>query len=198
MNQNNDPIKDNLEDRQKGWDYIIETVTELLKVIVISLVIIIPVRYFLLQPFFVKGASMEPNFFDHEYLVIDEISYRFKEPHRGDIVVFRYPKDPRQFFIKRIVALPNETIEIKNNTVYINGVKIDESQYLPTDNATVGNVFTKLGPTEFFVMGDNRNYSLDSRSFGPVTKEFIVGRAWFRGFPFNKFKIFSSPDYKFN
>jgi signal peptidase I len=80
-------------------------VFELVKIVVISLVIIIPIRYFLIQPFYVKGASMEPNFHDHEYLIIDEITYRFKDPQRGDIIVFRYPRDPQEFFIKRIIFL---------------------------------------------------------------------------------------------
>ena len=185
-------------DEPQGSRLVAESVSELLKVIVISLIIIIPVRYFLLQPFFVKGASMEPNFYDHEYLVIDEISYRFKNPQRGEIVVFRYPKDPRQYFIKRIVGLPNETIEIKDNLVFVNGVKIDEAGYLSADTVTLGNVFTKLGPNEFFLMGDNRNFSLDSRTFGAVDRHFLIGRAWFRGFPFNKFRIFEPPAYKLN
>src|SRR3989344_5652344 len=90
-------------------------VFELIKVVVISLAIIIPVRYYLIQPFYVKGASMEPNFYDKEYLIIDEISYRFYAPERGDIVVFRYPGDPGQFFIKRVIGLPGESIRIRNN-----------------------------------------------------------------------------------
>lgn len=174
-----------------------DLLSELLKVVLISLIIIIPVRYFVLQPFFVKGASMEPNFYDHEYLVIDEISYRFKEPQRGEIVVFRYPKDPRQYFIKRIVGLPNEALEIKENSIYINGVKIDESGYLPEETTTFGNLFVKLGSDQYFLMGDNRNFSLDSRSFGPVPRQFIVGRAWFRGWPFDKFTVFQAPMYNF-
>src|SRR3990167_6829816 len=90
---------------------------ETTKVVVISLAIILPIRYYLVQPFFVKGASMEPNFEDGDYLLVDELSYRFSVPKRGDVVIFRYPQDPSQFFIKRIIGLPDETIEIKNNTV---------------------------------------------------------------------------------
>ena len=187
----------NIVEELKGGRFISETISELLKVIVISLIIIIPVRYFLLQPFFVKGASMEPNFYDHEYLVIDEISYRFKQPQRGEIIVFRYPKDIRQYFIKRIIGLPNDSLEIKDNAMYVNGLKLDETGYLPKTTNTFGNAFIKLGPDEYFLMGDNRDFSLDSRSFGPVNKKYIVGRAWFRGFPFNKFKIFQAPGYKF-
>ena len=97
----------------------LEYIGELIRVVVISLAIILPVRYFLVQPFYVKGASMEPNFYDHEYLIIDELSYRFREPARGEIVVFRYPADPTQFFIKRVLGLPGETIEIHNGILAI-------------------------------------------------------------------------------
>ncbi|HLD69247.1 MAG TPA: signal peptidase I, partial [Candidatus Omnitrophota bacterium] len=91
----------------EGWFGSLKSfIWETVKVVVISLAIIIPVRYFLIQPFYVKGASMEPNFYDQEYLIIDEISYRFREPQRGEIVVFRYPRDPASFFIKRIIGLP--------------------------------------------------------------------------------------------
>ena len=101
--------------RQEALAFIWETI----KVVVISLAIIIPVRYFVVQPFFVKGASMEPTFEDNNYILIDEISYRFNDPERGDVVVFRFPEDKSQFFIKRIIGLPEETIEIKNDHVII-------------------------------------------------------------------------------
>src|SRR3989339_2004483 len=94
-------------------------VLEVVQIVIISAAIIIPIRYFLIQPFYVKGASMEPNFYDHEYLIIDEISYRFHEPQRGDIVVFRYPDDPSQFFIKRLIGLPSEIIKINDGKITI-------------------------------------------------------------------------------
>ena len=90
-------------------------VFEVVKVVVISLAIIIPVRYFLIQPFYVKGASMEPSFYDHEYLIVDEMSYRFRLPERGEIVVFKYPLDPSQYFIKRVIGLPGEKVEISSS-----------------------------------------------------------------------------------
>jgi signal peptidase I len=172
---------------------------EVIQVVVISLVIIIPIRYFLIQPFYVKGASMEPNFYDHEYLIIDEISYRFAEPERGDIVVFRYPNDPKQYFIKRIVGLPNETVEVINGQVMVyneenlEGVIVEE-EYLD-QGFTAGNKKIKLRSDEYFVMGDNRNSSLDSRSFGPVNRNYIVGKVWLRGWPVTKLKVFKTPDY---
>ncbi len=174
---------------------------ELLQVVAVSLAIIIPVRYFLVQPFYVKGASMEPNFYDHEYLVIDELSYRFGEPERGDIVVFNYPQDPSQHFIKRVIGLPGETVEVKEgkiklyNDIHPNGMIIDESGYLSQD-FTAGSVTATLKPEEYFLLGDNRAVSLDSRYFGPVQRSAIVGRVWVRGFPFDRWKHFDATTYK--
>ena len=178
---------------------------ELLKVVIISLVIIIPVRYFLIQPFYVKGMSMEPNFHDHEYLIIDEISYRFNNPKRGDIIVFRYPKDPQEYFIKRVIGLPGEKVEIKDGQVYIynqqykDGVILDE-KYLSPDLRTFsvsGTDSVALGPNQFYVLGDNRNSSKDSRSFGQVGRSFITGRVMFRGWPVNRLTMFKTPTYQY-
>ncbi len=175
-------------------------VFELIQVAAISLAIIIPVRYFLIQPFYVKGASMEPNFFDHEYLIIDEVSYRFRTPERGDIVVFRYPNDPSQFFIKRVIGLPGETVEIANGKVKVfndsnpNGFTLPEKEYLEQIiTATTRNVTLKSN--EYFVLGDNRTASLDSRYFGPVVRDAIVGRVWLRGWPLDRWKVFEKPVY---
>lgn len=167
---------------------------ELLQVVIVALAIIIPVRYFFIKPFYVKGASMEPSFFDHEYLVIDEISYRFKEPVRGDIIVFRYPRDPKQYFIKRIVGLPGETVQITGNQVFINGERVQED-YLAEGEQTRGEIVVTLQPEEYFVLGDNRSFSLDSRSFGPLPRQYIVGKTWIRGWPFNKVMVFTPPNY---
>ncbi len=177
---------------------------ELVKVVVISLAIIIPIRYYLIQPFYVKGASMEPNFYDKEYLIIDEISYRFHEPVRGDIVVFRYPRNPEEFFIKRIIGLPGEKIQIKDGFVYIynqaqpSGFQLEE-QYLSSDLRTYGlNEETiTLSDSEFYVLGDNRNSSKDSRSFGAVNEKYITGRVLLRGWPFNRINVFSAPEYSY-
>jgi signal peptidase I len=179
----------------KAWEFV----SELLHVVVISLAIIIPVRYFLIQPFYVKGASMEPNFHDHEYLIIDEVSYRFGDPQRGDIVVFRYPNDPRQYFIKRIVGLSGERIKISDGQITIfndenpEGMNLDETSYLGPI-FTSGDKDIQIGSDEFFLLGDNRGASLDSRSFGPVSDNFIVGRVWIRGWPPEKFGVFGEQD----
>lgn len=176
-------------------------VFELIQVIAVSLAIIIPVRYFLIQPFYVKGASMEPSFYDHEYLVIDELTYRFNDPERGDIVVFRYPADPGQFFIKRIIGLPGETVEVAEGEVKIyndehpNGLVLDEETYLPEEYLSAGKRVLTLKADEYFVMGDNRPSSLDSRYFGAVKRDAIVGRVWLRGWPFDRWKVFDRPEY---
>lgn len=176
---------------------------EMARVTIISLLIILPVRYFLIQPFYVKGASMEPNFYDHEYLIIDEISYRLGDPKRGDIVVFKYPNDPRQYFIKRVVGLPGEKIKIENGLVYVsrdgqNYQALDEN-YLAEGQTTVlplrGYNEVELAGDEYFLLGDNRDQSMDSRVFGPVKRDFIIGRTWLRGWPFTRLTIFNTPDY---
>lgn len=176
---------------------------ELVKIVVISLVIIVPIRYFLIQPFYVKGASMEPNFYDHEYLIIDEISYRFNEPERGDIIVFRYPKDPQEYFIKRLIALPGETVQVKDGDVIIYNTLepqgfILEEDYLPDTLKTYSNTEDKIevGEEEYFVLGDNRNSSKDSRSFGPVNKAYITGKVLLRGWPFDRVTLFDTPIYE--
>ncbi len=178
---------------------------EFLKIVIISLLIILPIRYFIIQPFYVKGASMEPTFHDHQYLIIDEIGYRFNEPKRGDIVVFRYPQNPQEYFIKRIIALPGERVEVRDGNVYIyndkypEGFVLDESAYLADNIKTydLSEEIVTLRSGEYFVLGDNRNSSKDSRSFGAVNKSFLTGRVALRGWPFNQITVFHTPEYKY-
>lgn len=169
---------------------------ELLKAFILAMVIIVPIRYFLVQPFFVRGASMEPNFHDSEYLIIDQLSYRLREPKRGEVIVFRYPQDPTQFFIKRIVGLPGETVRIVDGRVLVTNavdtatVQLDESPYLSSDVRTGGQINIHLNEKEYFVLGDNREASSDSRSWGSVSKNAIMGRAWIRAWPLSRASIF--------
>jgi len=169
---------------------------ETFKIVVISLAIIIPVRYFLIQPFFVRGASMEPNFDNGQYLVINEIGYRFEEPQREEVIVFKYPLDPSQYYIKRIIGLPGETVEIKNNQVIIYSLEsprgriLDESSYLTAGTITWGEVTVKLAKDEYFVLGDNRQASSDSRQWGALPRENIIGRVWLRAWPLNLVEVF--------
>jgi len=177
---------------------------ELVKVVIISLAIIIPIRYFLIQPFYVKGASMEPSFYNHEYLIINEISYRFSEPQRGDIVVFKYPRNPQEYFIKRIVSLPGEKVRLSDGEVYLynkeypKGFKLAEP-YLAAGVKTYGlnEEVVSLESDEYYVLGDNRNSSKDSRSFGPVKRDFITGKVLIRGWPFNRINLFPTPEYSY-
>ncbi|MDO8495946.1 MAG: signal peptidase I [bacterium] len=178
---------DNYSKKAEVLAFIWETV----KIVAISLAIIIPIRYYLVQPFFVKGASMEQNFHDGDYLLIDEISYRFHEPRRGDVIVFRYPENPSQFYIKRIIGLPGETVEVKNNKVKIYNAEFEtgfspKEYYLSDGQETFGNNMTQLKGDEYFVMGDNRLQSSDSRRWGPVAQKFITGRAFIRLWPVTK------------
>lgn len=176
---------------EKRGNFFIEVV----KVVVISLAIIIPVRYFLIQPFYVKGASMEPNFHNYEYLIIDELSYRLHSPVRGDVVVLRNPEGGGRYFIKRVIALPGETVEVKDRKVWINGEQLDESAYLAEDVETWGNVKVTLDNEMYFVLGDNRNESLDSRVFGPVHKSEFIGKTWIRAWPLTRVDRFKTIDY---
>lgn len=140
---------------------------------------------------------MEPNFQDHEYLIIDELNYRFTEPIRGQVIVFRYPRNPQEYFIKRIIGLPGEEVQIKNgqvivfNNEYKDGLILKED-YLPDDLITSHSNELKIavGPNEYFVLGDNRQSSRDSRDFGPVAKSYVIGKVLLRGWPFSRATFF--------
>lgn len=179
---------------------LLSFVWEVFKILIISLVIILPIRYFLIQPFFVKGASMEPNFDDGHYLIIDELSYRLREPQRGEVIVFRYPANTKEFFIKRIIGLPGETVELSGKVVTIknkenvNGFVLDESGYLRRP-AIFDEYRITLKEGEFFVMGDNRSSSFDSRRFGPVAEKYLTGRVWLRAWPVNAAGVLKAPVY---
>ena len=174
---------------------------EVAKIVVIALLIVIPIRYFLFQPFFVKGQSMEPNFEQGDYLIIDELSYRLRDPQRGEVIVFNFPQKPSQRYIKRIIGLPGETIEIKNNQVIIynndsQGQILDESGYLSSSVQTSGDFQFALNDEEYFVMGDNRPLSSDSRRWGVLPKDDIVGRVLLRAWPPTALAKFEAPVYE--
>ncbi len=197
--QHNDPQSEEYGFRGVIW--------EIVKMVFWVVVIIVPIRVFLIQPFFVQGASMEPNFEDREYLIVNELGYKttsvsnlftvkpFKEFQRGDVVVFRYPKNPSVFYIKRIVGLPGERIQISDDVVRIynsenpNGFILDENSYLSPSVTTSGEIDVMLGD-EYFVMGDNREYSSDSRSWGSVPERDVMGKVVLRAWPFSKAKIY--------
>jgi signal peptidase I len=212
MEKQNMEKNDQMPNKNEKYYGIGSFLLEIIKVFVLAVVIIVPIRFFLLQPFFVKGASMEPNFLDGQYLIVNELGYKktklsiggnniftvnsYKDLQRGDVVVFRYPKDPSQFFIKRTIGLPGEKIKISNDQVTIynkdnpSGFILDESVYLSQTTHTSGDITIQLKDDEYYLLGDNRTQSHDSRAFGPVNKDFITGKVLVRAFPFNEAKIY--------
>lgn len=184
---------------------------EMIRVFLLAVVIIIPVRVFLFQPFFVQGSSMDPNFADGQYLVISEFGYKqtkvgwgdtaiavkpFKEIARQDVMVFRFPKNTEEFFIKRVIGLPGESIEIRKGKVLIfnkefpEGFVLDESAYLSPAVLTQDMARVEIGPDQYFAMGDNRMFSYDSRVFGPIDKDKIIGRVLLRAWPIERFSMY--------
>ena len=167
---------------------------DIIETLVIALSIFLVVYLFFMQPHQVNGQSMVPTFQNGEYLLTDKVSYRLGIPERGDVIVFHAPPEancPKGTgcdFIKRILAVPGETITLKDNIFYVNGKPIDES-YIPADFGTLPGAYLKrvgsvtLGLDEYFVSGDNRPYSSDSRAWGPISKSDIVGKAFFRYWP---------------
>ncbi len=171
--------------REEAWETI--------RFIVIALIIVIPIRMFVAQPFIVSGASMDPTFATGQYLIVDEISYRLNEPTRGDVVIFKYPLNPKQYFIKRLIGMPGETVTVnEQGQVFIKDasgkttitMKEPYVEFMKSDS-----VNQTLGPNEYFLMGDNRAGSFDSRVWGPVKRNFIIGRAFLRLFPITKVDV---------
>ena len=142
---------------------------------------------------------MVPNFQSGDYLIVDEISYRFKSPQRGDVVVLKYPLDTTQRFIKRIIGLPGETVLVQNGKVTIKkdgkDLTLEEKKYLPESLDTNGDVRTTLGNDQYFVLGDNRQSSYDSRRWGILPKDDIIGRAILRIFPISTMSYIAVPSY---
>jgi signal peptidase I len=174
------------------------SIWEVLKIVIIASAIVLPIRYFLFQPFIVKGESMVPNFENGDYLIVDEISYRFATPERGEVIVFKYPKDESQRFIKRIIGLPGETVIVREGVVTIKKGETSfvlEEGYLPVYLKTIGDVETTLGVDEYFVLGDNRDRSYDSRSWGVVPKEEIIGKVLLRILPVAGLSKIATPSY---
>lgn len=178
---------------------------DLIETVVIALSIFLVVYLFFMQPHQVNGKSMVPNFQSGEYLLTDKVSYKVSEPERGDVVVFHAPKNAQCpegtgcDYIKRVIGLPGETISLSNSTFYINDQPIKES-YLPSDFQTlpedfIGNREVSLGSDEYFVVGDNRSFSSDSRKWGPISKSDIVGKAFFRYWPIASSGLLPSVTY---
>lgn len=170
------------------------------KFIFFIIIVLLPIRLFVAEPFLVYGSSMEPNFDTGDYLIVDELSYRLSDPKRGDVVVLRPPTDETKHFIKRIVGLPNETIEVNGDKIKIfnstnpNGITLKEP-YIKFHSDKEARYTLK--DNEYFVMGDNRTVSYDSRSWGPLTRDHITGKAFLRLYPFNSISILPGDSSKF-
>ena len=160
---------------------------EIVKFTLIALAIVIPIRTYIAQPFIVSGASMDPTFTTGEYLIVDQLSYNFEDPKRGDVIIFKYPVDPKTFFIKRIIGLPGETVSVRRGvpTIYNeenpDGLTLDED-YISDEHQKIETFEVVLKDGEYFVMGDNRAESSDSRIWGPLDEKYIIGRALIRLF----------------
>lgn len=168
---------------------------EIIKFTVIALIIVIPIRTYVAQPFIVDGPSMDPTFNTGHYLIIDQLTYNFSNPKRLDVIVFRYPNNPKVFFIKRIIGLPGETISGEAGKIKItnkdnpDGFLLKED-YIANNHRSSESFVRKLGDDEYFVMGDNRAESSDSRIWGPLEERYVVGRAWLRLIPLTKISVF--------
>ena len=170
-----------------------ESWLDVVKFVLITAAIVLPVRFFIAQPFLVSGPSMEPTFNNNDYLIVDEISYRFEKPKRGEVIIFNQPTE-KKYLIKRIIGLPGETVEIDTDKITIknsdnpNGFVLDQSflKYNSPDKKMT----VTLDSDHYFVMGDNRPVSYDSRYFGPLAAKEIVGRPLIRLYPFNQINLF--------
>lgn len=170
---------------------------ETLQIVLISIAIVIPFRMYIAQPFLVSGPSMDKTFADGEYLIVDELTYERRDPHRGEVVIFKYPLDTKKYFIKRVIGLPGETVEVKNDRVTIfntanpDGLALVEPYVnIIEGSPTRADAKVVLGEDEYYVMGDNRLVSSDSRIWGPVKKDLITGRPFLRLFPLSKLSVF--------
>jgi signal peptidase I len=173
---------------------------DIVETFVIALAIFVLMYLFLFQPHQVKGNSMYPNFHDQEYILTDKITYRLGQPDRGDVVIFKAPKNEEYDYIKRIIGLPGEKVRVEDCHIYINDELLQEV-YIDTQVCTNAGRFWQTGQSitlaenEYFVMGDNRPYSSDSRDWGTVPRPNIIGKAFYRYWPFSQIGLIRSADY---
>jgi len=152
------------------------TLGEILESVVIAVLLAVVIRLFILAPFYIPSGSMEPTLQIGDRIIVSKLAYRFGEPRRGDIVVFKYPLDPSRDFVKRLIGLPGETVALRDNRLYINGQLVEEN-YLPPDIHFADFGPVKVPPGYYLMLGDNRNNSDDSRVWGPLPRENIIGKA---------------------
>lgn len=176
-------------------------VFDFLQGIVVILAIMVMIYLFIMSPQEINGQSMDPTFENGEYILTNKIEYKLVNPDRGDIVIFKSPRNKDIDYIKRVIGLPGETVALKSGVIYINGQALDESYYLGADVPIYGGSFLSDGAEiqvpdgEYFVMGDNRPHSSDSREFGPIPKEDFIGKAFLRYWPFKRTGLIQQPNY---
>jgi signal peptidase I len=181
---------------------LIAAIFDFLQGIVVFLAILVMVYLFIMSPQEINGQSMDPTFHNGEYILTNKVEYKFTDPKRGDIVIFKSPKNKQVDYIKRVIGLPGEKIKLVNSIFYINTKKLDESSYLSSDVKTFGGSYLSedteiiVPEGKYFVCGDNRMHSSDSREFGPIAKEDFIGKALFRYFPFTRTGVISNPAYQ--
>lgn len=182
----------------------LQFMAELIKTVLIVAILSVTIRVFVVNPYIVDGLSMFPQFHNNDYLLVDKLSYRLREPSRGDIVVFKYPNDTRVSYVKRIIGLPGETIKIENSKVTItktdNKTMILQEPYVQEGNQTLVNGKTdpyeyKVPQGSYFVLGDNRVGSSDSRDWGDVPDKDIIGRVLILAYPFERFSLAPHASY---
>lgn len=195
-NTENQIKTENGKNKKMSWK---EFFKEVVIFLLIAFGIVLPFRIYIAEPYLVDGSSMDPTFKTADYLIVNKILYRYKEPLRNSVVVFRYPNNPQKSFIKRVIGLPGETIEVKDDTVIIKnkehpeGFQIDQSYVIHTAPGTINRT---LAEDEYFVMGDNRRESFDSRSWGPLQKKYVLGEPLIRLWPLNKIELLPGKDRK--
>lgn len=183
------------------FDKVKTLLIDLVETFVIAGAIFVIIYAFLFRPFQVNGQSMFPNFHDKQYVLTNLISLRFGELQRGDVIVFKAPEEDDKDFIKRIIGLPGDKVMVEDGSVYVNGEKLDETSYLPENLRTYGGFFLPEGETktvpeaQFFVLGDNRDFSKDSREFGFITRDSIIGKSFIIYWPPQDFHRISHPNY---
>lgn len=172
------------------WHSRIMQIVDALRYIFIALIVVIPIRAYVAQPFIVQGNSMYPTLHSREYLIVNEMVKITQDYHRGDVVILRYPNDPSRYFVKRVIGLPGETVSILGTEVTITGPThpkplVLSEPYVAEAQKKSDNLSRTLSDDEFFVMGDNRAQSSDSRVWGPVPRNYMDGKAMIRLFPFS-------------
>lgn len=179
-----EPVNEQKNEQKSGF---LQNLKEWIRVIIIAMIIALPIRFFIAEPFIVSGASMDPTFASGQFLIVDRLGYRFIEPKRNDVIVFKYPNNPSVYYIKRIIGLPGETIKITDGKIIATNesgtsTTLDEP-FIDIAHSSRDTLTSILKDDQYFVMGDNRPQSADSRVWGPLDKKLIIGRPLIRLFP---------------